>query len=122
MEVLAVSTDSRFTLYMWKKTSSCVSSVAYPLCADPNGAVSRTYGVWQQETGLAHRAHFLINPEGRIMATDAVVAPLGRNVDEILRQLAALQAVAANPGKAAPANWTPGDNLIGTGTKEIGEF
>jgi len=51
-----------------------------------------------------------------------VTAPLGRNVDEILRQFAALQAVRRNPRKAAPANWKPGNDLIGTGTEDIGEL
>jgi len=117
-----VSTDTEFTHYMWKKTSPCLEKVDFPLCADPNGEVSRTYGTWQSETGLDHRAHFLIDPKGRIMALEVMVPPLGRSVDEILRQFQALQAVTRNPGKAAPANWKPGDDLIGTGKKDIGEF
>lgn len=117
-----MSTDTEFTHYMWKKTSPCLEAVTFPLCADPSGAVSRAYGTWQPESGLDHRGHFLIDPQGTVMAVEVMVPPLGRNVDEILRQFAALQAVSRNPGKAAPANWRPGDSLIGTGKKEIGEF
>ncbi len=120
--MLAVSTDTEFTHFMWKKKSPCLAGVRFPLCADPSGAVSRIYGVWQKETGLDHRAHFLIDPEGKILAVEVVTAPLGRNVDEILRQFAALQAVRRNPRKAAPANWKPGNDLIGTGTEDIGEL
>ena len=83
--------------------------------------MSRIYGVWQEESGLDHRAHFLIDPDGKILAIEVVVAPLGRSVDEILRQFSALQAIRESGGKAAPANWQPGETLIGTGTKDIGE-
>jgi peroxiredoxin (alkyl hydroperoxide reductase subunit C) len=107
---------------MWKKTSPCLNEVQFALGADPSGNLSRAYGVWQRESGLNHRAHFLINPEGRIMAVEVVTPPLGRSVDEILRQFAALKAIAENPGKAAPVNWKPGDALLGTGKEKIGEY
>jgi len=122
IEILAVSTDTEFTHFMWKKKSPCLADVDFPLCADPSGAVSRNYGVWQASSGLDHRAHFIINPDGIILAIEVVTAPLGRSVDEILRQFAALRAVRQNPGKAAPANWQPGRELIGTGTGDIGEL
>jgi peroxiredoxin (alkyl hydroperoxide reductase subunit C) len=120
--VLAISTDTVFSHTMWKETSPCLANVEFPICGDANGAVSRAYGVWQQDSGLTHRAHFLINPKGVILAVEVVTPPLGRSVDDILRQFAALQAVAANPGKAAPANWTPGKNLINTGKDAIGQY
>ena len=121
IQVLAVSTDTEFTHYMWKKHSPCVTDVHFPLCADPSGGVSRDYGVWQEKTGLDHRAHFLIDPDGMILAVEVVTSPLGRSVDEILRQFSALQAIRKSDGKAAPANWQPGDSLIGTGKEDIGE-
>lgn len=117
-----MSTDTEFTHFMWKKESPCLADVSFPLCADPSGAVSREYGVWQSKTGLDHRAHFLIDPDGTILAIEVVTAPLGRSVDEILRQFRALQAIRKSGGKAAPANWQPGEELIGTGTEDIGEL
>ncbi len=122
MEVIAVSTDSVFTHWMWKKTSPTVKNVQYPICADPSGEVSRAYGVWQPKSGLNQRGRFIINPDGIVMAVEVVTGPVGRNVDELIRQIKAMQAVAKNPGKAAPAGWEPGKPLIGTGKDYIGVY
>lgn len=122
VEVIAISTDTQFSHWMWKKTSPTVKNVQYPMCADPSGAVSREYGVWQKASGLNKRGRFIINPDGIVMAVEVLTGPVGRNVDELIRQIKAMQAVAENPGKAAPAGWNPGDDLIGTGKKYIGKY
>ncbi len=122
VEVIAVSTDTVFTHWMWKKTSPTMKNVQYPIAGDPSGAVSRAYGVWQPKSGLNHRGRFIIDPEGTIKAVEVLTGPVGRNVDELIRQIKAMQAVAANPGKAAPAGWKPGDELIGTGQDFIGKY
>jgi peroxiredoxin (alkyl hydroperoxide reductase subunit C) len=106
---------------MWKKTSPTIKNVEYPIAGDPSGAVSRAYGVWQ-ESGLNQRGRFIISPEGTITAVEVLTGPVGRNVDELIRQIKAMQAVAANPGKAAPAGWIPGGQLIGTGKDFIGKY
>jgi len=85
------------------------------MAGDPSGAVSRAYGVWNPKSGLNQRGRFIINPEGKIMAVEVLTGPVGRNVDELIRQIKAMQEVAKNQGKAAPAGWKPGDELIGTG-------
>jgi peroxiredoxin (alkyl hydroperoxide reductase subunit C) len=56
------------------------------------------------------------------MAVEVLTGPVGRNVDELIRQIKAMQEVAKNPGKAAPAGWNPGDELIGTGKEFIGKY
>lgn len=99
-----------------------MKKVEFPLCGDPSGAVSRAYGVWQKDSGLNQRGRFIINPDGIVMAVEVVTGPVGRNVDELIRQIKAMQAVARNPGKAAPAGWKPGDPLIGTGKDYIGVY
>jgi peroxiredoxin (alkyl hydroperoxide reductase subunit C) len=107
---------------MWKKTSPTIKNVRFPMAADPSGAVSRAYGVWNPVSGMNKRGRFIINPKGTVMAVEVVVDPGGRNVDELIRQIQAMQTVAANPGKAAPAGWTPGDDLITTGKDDIGRY
>ena len=92
------------------------------MAGDPSGAVSRAYGVWNPKSGLNQRGRFIINPEGKIMAVEVLIGPVGRNVDELIRQIKAMQEVAKNPGKAAPAGWNPGDELIGTGKEFIGKY
>jgi peroxiredoxin (alkyl hydroperoxide reductase subunit C) len=107
---------------MWKKTSPTVKNVQYPIAGDPSGDVSRAYGVWNPANGLNQRGRFIINPEGTIMGVEILTGPVGRNVDELIRQIKAMQEVAKNPGKAAPAGWQPGEELIGTGKEFIGKY
>lgn len=107
---------------MWKKTSPTVKNVTYPMAADPNGAVARAYGVYLENEGMAVRGRFIIDPKGVIKAVEMLTPPVGRNVNELIRQIKALQAVEQNPGKAAPAEWQPGDPLIGTGKEFIGKY
>ena len=122
VEVISISTDTHFSHWMWKKTSPTIKNVKFAMAADPNGAVSRAYGAWNPATGLNRRARFIIDPEGVIQAVEVLTDPVGRNVDELIRQIKAFQAVKANPGKAAPAGWKPGKPLIKTGKEEIGKY
>jgi peroxiredoxin (alkyl hydroperoxide reductase subunit C) len=107
---------------MWKKTSESIRKVPYPMASDPSGAVSRTYGVWDPKSGMNKRGRFIIDPDGIVRAVEVLTGPVGRNVEELIRQVQAMQAVRANPGKAAPAGWRPGDPLIGTGKDAIGKY
>ena len=56
------------------------------------------------------------------MAVEVLTGPVGRNVDELIRQIKAMQAVARSKGKAAPAGWKPGDKLISTDKDAIGKY
>lgn len=114
VEVIAISTDTVFSHILFKKTSPTVKNVKYALASDPSGAVSRAYGVWQPDSGLNQRGRFIINPKGTVMAVEVLTGPVGRSVDELIRQIQAMKAVAKNPGKAAPAGWTPGKKMITT--------
>jgi peroxiredoxin (alkyl hydroperoxide reductase subunit C) len=107
---------------MWKKTSPMVKDVWYVMASDTSGSVSRAYGVWKSSSGLNHRGHFIVDPDGIVKAVEILAEPVGRNVEELIRQIKAMQAVRANPGQAAPAGWQPGDALIKTGKKYIGKY
>ncbi|MBW2058220.1 MAG: redoxin domain-containing protein [Deltaproteobacteria bacterium] len=122
VEVIAISTDTHFSHWMWKKTSPTVKNVWYVMASDPSGSVSRAYGVWNRFSGLNRRARFIVDPDGVVQAVEVLADPVGRNVDELIRQIKAMQAVRANPGKAAPAGWKPGDPLIETGKEFIGKY
>jgi peroxiredoxin (alkyl hydroperoxide reductase subunit C) len=71
---------------------------------------------------MAYRGRFIISPDGIVKAVEILTPPLGRNVNELIRQIKALQTIAKHPGKAAPAGWEPGKKLIGTGQKYIGVY
>jgi alkyl hydroperoxide reductase subunit AhpC len=108
---------------MFKKHQPALRDVSYALAADHNAAVSRAYGVYQETSGVNQRGRFIINPEGTIMGVEILAGPIGRNTEELIRQVQAMQAVAANPGMAAPAGWKPGDKLISTRVPEdIGRY
>jgi peroxiredoxin (alkyl hydroperoxide reductase subunit C) len=71
---------------------------------------------------LNQRGRFIIDPDGVVQAVEVLTEPVGRNVEELIRQIKAMQAVKANPGQAAPAGWKPGDPLIKTGKDYIGIY
>lgn len=122
VEVISISTDTHFSHVMWKKTSPTIKDVEYPMASDPSGAVARAYGVWQANSGLNQRGRFIISPKGTIMGVEVLAGPIGRNVDELIRQIQAMQAVAKKPGKAAQAGWKPGDEMITTKQSDIGRY
>ncbi len=123
VEVISISTDTIFSHLMFKKHSPTVKNVRYPMASDPSGSVSRAYGVWQPASGLNKRGRFIINPKGTVMAVEVLTGPVGRSVDELIRQIKAMKAVARNPGKAAPAGWTPGAKMITTRVPEdVGRY
>jgi peroxiredoxin (alkyl hydroperoxide reductase subunit C) len=122
VKVISISTDTHFSHWMWKKTSPTIKNVGFAMASDPSGSVSRAYGVWNKKSGLNQRGRFIIDPEGIVMAVEVLTGPVGRNVDELIRQIKAMQEVKANPGMAAPAGWKPGDALIKTGKDQIGVY
>lgn len=123
VEVISISTDSIFSHIQWKKTSPTVSKVKFPMAADSNHAVSKAYGVYNEHEGMDKRGRFIIDPEGTIMAVEVMWDPVGRNVDELIRQIQAMQAVVKSGGKAAPAGWKPGDELMTTKIPEdVGRY
>jgi peroxiredoxin (alkyl hydroperoxide reductase subunit C) len=109
-EVLAASVDSVTTHQDWQKRelSRLVEDGAlYPMISDPEGKIGRLFGVYDTQTGLDLRSHFLIDPHGVIQAMEILAAPIGRNIPEILRQLRALQHHQAT-GEFMPCGWEPG--------------
>ncbi|OYT69754.1 MAG: thioredoxin peroxidase [Chloracidobacterium sp. CP2_5A] len=109
-EVLAVSTDSVFSHKAWIETpreKNGVADLKYPLGSDITKEVSRKYGVLIENEGIALRGLFIIDPEGILQYQVVHSLNIGRNVDEALRVLQALQA-----GGRCPVNWKPGQKTI----------
>lgn len=102
-EIYSVSTDTHFVHKAWHDTSDTIKRIHYPMLADPTGVLSRGFDVMIEEVGLAERGTFIVNPEGEIVAYEVVAGNVGRNADELLRKLKALQFVAANPSEVCPA-------------------
>ncbi|MFM9046389.1 MAG: peroxiredoxin [Cyanobium sp.] len=114
-EVLGVSVDSQFSHLAWVQTdrkAGGLGDIAYPLVADLTKDIARSYGVLDEEAGIALRGLFIIDPDGVIMHSTINNLPVGRSVDETLRVLQAFQHVQSYPDEVCPANWTPGDKTM----------
>ena len=114
--VLGCSIDSHFVHSAWRNTpvtSGGIGHIKYPLVSDMNHTICQTYGI-QSDAGMAYRASFLIDRERVIRHMLVNDLPLGRNVDEMLRMVDALQFSETN-GEVCPAGWTQGkDGMKGT--------
>lgn len=109
-EVIGVSTDTVFTHLAWIKTprdKDGIGPIQYPLAADHNHRVSRAYGVLVEEEGVALRGLFIVNPAGELQYQVVHHQNIGRDVEEVLRVLQALQT-----GRRCPASWRPGDETL----------
>jgi peroxiredoxin (alkyl hydroperoxide reductase subunit C) len=112
-EVIGVSVDSQFTHLAWKNTpldKGGIGQVRYPMVADLDKNVSRAYGVLSDES-VALRGLFLIDKEGIVRHELVNDLGLGRNVEEALRMLDALQFTEKH-GDVCPANWKEGDEAM----------
>ena len=110
-EVLGVSVDSHFSHLAWRNTdrkNGGLGDIAYPLVADVNKKITYDYGV-MHEAGIAFRGLFLIDKEGVVQHQLINNLPLGRNIDEALRMVDALQ-FHENNGEVCPANWKNGED------------
>ncbi len=110
VEVVGISVDSQFSHYAWENTApkdGGIGNIQFPLVADLTKNISRDYGVLFDEA-VALRGLFLIDKEGIVRHSTINDLPLGRNVDEALRMVDALQFFEEN-GEVCPANWHKGD-------------
>lgn len=85
--------------------------VPFPMLSDPGGKIGSLYGVYSEEEGVNVRGRFLIDPEGKIQAVEILSPPVGRNSEELIRQIKAYQHQQAT-GEVMPAGWQPGGSTL----------
>lgn len=122
VEVYSVSTDTHFTHKAWHDTSKAIGKVSYPMLADPTGFLSRHFGVYIEEEGLAYRGTFVINPEGKVKIAEIHDNGIGRNAEELLRKVKAAQYVEKHPGEVCPAKWKEGEKTLSPGLDLVGKI
>ena len=113
-ELLGVSVDSKFSHLAWLNTpkeEGGIRGVTYTLVSDLNKTIARDYDVLIPEGGVALRGAFLIDKEGIVQQQTINNLPLGRNVDEMLRLVEALQYTETH-GEVCPANWKKGEKAM----------
>jgi peroxiredoxin (alkyl hydroperoxide reductase subunit C) len=113
-EVIGVSIDSQFTHNAWRNTpvaNGGIGQVRYPLVADVNHYICQSYGVEHATAHVALRGAFIIDQNGIVRSQIVNDLPLGRNVDELLRLIDALE-FHEKHGEVCPAGWTKGKAAI----------
>lgn len=110
VEVIAVSIDSQFSHNAWRNTpvnEGGIGPVSYTMAADTRHEICKAYGV-EAEEGVAFRGAFIIDKEGIVRSQIINDLPLGRNIDELLRLVDALQ-FTEDHGEVCPAGWNKGE-------------
>jgi NADH-dependent peroxiredoxin subunit C len=123
--VYGVSTDTHFTHKAWHDTSDTIKNVQYPLVGDPSHQLARFFQVLiteGEDTGLALRGTFIIDPEGRIKTIEVHDNGIGRDAKETLRRLKAAQYVATHPGEVCPAKWEEGAETLKPSLDLVGKI
>lgn len=111
VKVISVSIDSHFTHNAYRNTpvkQGGIGPVQFTMAADITHSICQAYGVEHPEAGIALRAAFIIDRNGIVQSQMVNNLPLGRNVDELLRVIDALQ-FSEEHGEVCPAGWQKGD-------------
>ncbi len=122
-ELLACSIDSHFSHHAWLNTPKAkggIEGVEYPLLADIGGKIAESYDVLSPEN-IAYRGLFLIDKQGIVRHQVVNDLPLGRNVDEVLRMVDALQHTEKH-GEVCPANWNKGSEAIQATSESVSSY
>jgi alkyl hydroperoxide reductase subunit AhpC len=107
-QVLGASTDTHYVHLAWRNNHPDLKNLPYPMLADTKRELAGALGVLHKEAGVALRATFIIDPEGVIRWVNVNDLSVGRNIDEVLRVLDALQT-----DELCPCNWKQGDKTLG---------
>ena len=123
VEVIGVSIDSHFSHTAWKNTpinQGGIGQVGYTLVADIKHEICQDYGV-EAAAGVAYRASFLIDKSGVVRHMVVNDLPLGRNIDEMIRMVDALQFTEEH-GEVCPAGWNKGKAGMKPSGKGVAEY
>ncbi len=120
-EVMSISTDTQHVHLAWQLQEKLLESIKYHMGADPTGTVSRIFGVYDENTGLAFRGTFIIDPDGVLVGTEVNLNNVGRNADELVRRVKAFMYVREHPEEVCPAKWKPGDKTLKPAENIVGK-
>lgn len=121
-EVISISTDTKFVHLAWQREEKMLKDVKYPMGSDVTGKVSRMFGIYDEDTGLALRGTFIISPEGKLLNSEVNYYNMGRNIDELMRKFKANLHLAKHTEEGCPAKWKEeGDKTLAPSPKMIGK-
>ena len=120
-----MSVDSVFVHKMWNdnELSKMVKGgVPFPMMSDAGGKIGTIYGIYDEVGGVETRGRFIIDPDGNVQGFEVLTPPVGRNVNETLRQIQAFQLVRETKGaQATPSGWKPGKITLTPGLDLVGK-
>lgn len=119
--VLAASTDTTFSHRAWVRHEKLMENFPYIMLADHSLQVADMYNILDEESGIAGRGTFIIDPDLVVRGIEVTSGPLGRNSQELIRKLEALQFMRNNPGTACPAKWAVWGKTLKPSIKIAGE-
>jgi alkyl hydroperoxide reductase subunit AhpC len=123
VEILSISTDSRFVHKIWQEeelSKMVEGGVPFPMLSDGGGKIGTIYGVYDSAAGVDIRGRFIIDPDFVVRAMEVLTPEVGRNPAELLRQVKAFQHV-AKTGEVTPSGWNPGDTTLTPGPDLVGK-
>ena len=121
-EIYSVSCDTHFVHKAWHDASDRIKKIKYVMLADPDHVLAKGFDVYTEGAGLAERATFVVNPEGKVVAYEINAGNVGRNADELFRKLQALQFVAEHGDEVCPAKWKPGAETLKPSLDLVGQL
>lgn len=124
VEVIGISIDSHFSHNAWRNTNieaGGIGPINYTLVGDMNHHICQSYGIEHPQSGVAFRAAFLIDKNGIVRSQIVNDLPIGRNIDELLRLVDALQ-YHEQHGEVCPAGWKKGDKAMKPSPQGVASF
>ena len=121
-EVYSVSVDSEFVHKAWSDASPSINKIEYYMLADKKHELADFFDVFQEESAMAYRGTFLVNPEGKIKLAEINDNGIGRNADELLRKVEAAQFIAEHPSEVCPAKWKKGGETLKPSIDLVGKI
>ena len=106
-QVLGASTDTQYVHLAWRNDHPGLRNLPFPMLADTKRELSTALGILDKEAGVCLRATYIVDPEGIIRFVSVNDLSVGRNVDEVLRVLNALQT-----GELTACGWNPGEPTL----------
>ncbi len=124
-ELITVSTDTEFVHLAWKRDEKELADVKYAMGADPTGNLSRLFGIYDENTGLARRGVFIISPDGTLFNSEVNFYNMGRNIDELMRKFKAnlylSRKAKEGSDEGCPSKWKDeGDKTLKPGPEMVG--
>lgn len=118
-----MSTDSRFVHQVWQEqelSRMLEGGVPFPMLSDSGGKIGAVYGVYDDAAGVDIRGRFIIDPDFIVRAMEVLTPEVGRNPEELVRQIRAYQHVRAT-GEVTPSGWQPGQPTLIPGPQLVGK-